>query len=44
MGCQTCMEQWQESHSYCPNAGALDNHTQLVVGLADALAALHIIA
>lgn len=43
LGCRTCMVQWQEGHNYCPKcrAEAFDVHTQSVVGLDDALAALH---
>ncbi|CAL8406385.1 unnamed protein product [Arctogadus glacialis] len=44
LGCSSCVEQWQVSHTYCPKCRGVDFYgvnTQPVVGLDEALAVLH---
>ncbi|XP_029905488.1 RING finger protein 141-like [Myripristis murdjan] len=42
VGCQRCVEQWQENSAFCPKCRAddFDINTQKLTGLSDALAAL----
>ncbi|CAL9684742.1 unnamed protein product [Knipowitschia caucasica] len=43
LGCRACLDQWQDGHAHCPKCRTDDFsfHIQSVVGLDDALTALH---